>query len=106
MILSAVQPTPLPKANHPPVANAGTDQIVNENTTVTLVGAGIDSDPKDVLSYLWGQTNGPAVELSNRSSTNPIFTTPIVTSDTDLEFSLTVTDNKGASSSPAAVIVT
>jgi hypothetical protein len=38
---SAVQPTPLSTANHPPVANAGSEQIVNENTTVTLVDIGI-----------------------------------------------------------------
>jgi tetratricopeptide (TPR) repeat protein len=103
---SAVQPTPLPKANHPPVANAGTNQIVNENTTVALVGAGIDSDPMNTLSYLWRQIDGPAVELSNRSSTNPTFTAPTVPSETDLRFFLTVTDNKGAISTPSQVDVT
>ena len=82
--------------NHPPVANAGPNQIVNENTTVALVGAGIDSDPMNTLSYLWRQIDGPAVELSNRSSTNPTFTAPTVPSETDLRFFFTVTDNKGA----------
>ena len=49
--------------NHPPVANAGPNQIVNESTTVSLVGAGIDSDPNEMLSYLWRQTDGPAVKV-------------------------------------------
>jgi sugar lactone lactonase YvrE len=95
-----------PATNHPPIANAGPNQIVNENTTVSLVGAGIDSDPTDILSYLWRQTAGPAVNLSNRSSTNPTFISPIVPSDTELKFSLTVTDDKGVTSSPAIVAVT
>jgi hypothetical protein len=92
--------------NHPPVANAGPNQVVNENTTVALVGAGIDSDPNDTLSYLWRQTDGPAVILSNRSSTNPTFIAPIVPSDNELKFSLTVTDDKGATSNLTGVTVT
>jgi hypothetical protein len=95
-----------PATNHLPVANSGPNQIVNENTTVSLVGAGIDSDPNDTLSYLWRQTAGPAVSLSNRSSINPTFTAPMVPSDTELKFSLTVTDDKGATSSPAVVTIT
>jgi large repetitive protein len=102
---SSVQLTPLSTANHPPVANAGTDQIVNENTTVTLVGAGSDPDPDDTLAFLWRQTGGPSVELSNRTSTNPAFTAPMITDDTQLKFSLGVTDDKGLSSSPAVVNV-
>ena len=87
-----------PVINSRPIANAGPNQILNENTTVALVGAGIDLDPNDTLSYLWRQTDGPAVDLSNRSSTNPTFPSPIVPSDTELKFSLTITDDKGATS--------
>ena len=92
--------------NHPPVANAGQNQIVNENATVTLVGAGTDSDPKDVLSYLWRQTDGPAIRLSNASSANPTFIAPTVLSNAKLTFSLITIDDKGVSSSPAVVTVT
>lgn len=47
--------------NHPPVVNAGPNQIVNENATVALVGVGIDSDPMNTLRYLWRQIDGPAM---------------------------------------------
>jgi hypothetical protein len=46
---------PLPTVNHPPIANAGTNQIANESSKVMLVGAAVDPDPNDKLSYSWLQ---------------------------------------------------
>ena len=42
-------------ANQAPTANAGSDQAVNEQTTVTLLGSGADSDGS-VVNYNWIQT--------------------------------------------------
>jgi NHL repeat len=91
--------------NHPPKANAGINQTVNENTTVVLNG--IASDPEDdTLTYLWKQIAGPSVKLSNNTNTNPSFTAPTVPTDTILNFSLTAKDDKDATSVPAAVSIT
>ena len=93
--------------NHAPVANAGVNQTVNENSTVTLNGIASDPDPSDnKLSYSWKQIAGPRVKLINSNSTNPSFIAPTVTSDRDLKFSLTAKDDKGASSLPAVVTIT
>jgi tetratricopeptide (TPR) repeat protein len=95
----------VPTVNHPPVANAGINQTVNENTTVTLNG--IASDPNnDKLTYSWTQIAGPAIILNNSNTTNPSFTTPSISSDTAIKLSLTAKDDKGAPSSPALVTVT
>jgi len=89
----------LPPPNNTPVANAGPDQTVDENTTITLDGSGsTDADPDDTLTYAWSQTSGPSVTLSSNIAQKPTFAAPTVTTDTNLTFSLVVTDNKGASS--------
>ena len=93
-------------ANHPPIANAGINQTVNENTTVVLNGIASDPDPDDdTLTYLWNQTAGPPVKLSNNTITNPSFKAPTVASNRDLRFSLTAKDDKSAVSIPAFVVI-
>ena len=93
--------------NHPPVANAGINQIVNETDTVTLNGIAIDSDPNDKLTYSWTQIAGPTVKLHNSNTTNPSFTAPTAISDRVLKFVLTAKDDKGATSNnPAIVAIT
>ena len=93
--------------NHPPVANAGINQTVNENTTVMLNGIASDpEDPTNTLSYSWLQIAGPEVTLSNYNTTNPSFISPKVSEDTTLKFSLTAKDNKGTASIPAIVTIT
>jgi PKD domain len=94
--------------NHPPIANVGPDQTVNENATVMLVGVAIDPDPNDKLSYSWMQIAGPAVTLNGADTASPKFTAPSnVPSDTQLKFALTAKDNKGAASTnPAIVTIT
>ena len=84
--------------------NAGPDQTVNENSTgVTLNGTGsTDPDGGIIASYSWVQTAGsPTVTLSGVNTATPSFTAPIVTTDTTLTFSLTVTDNDGLNSTAA-----
>lgn len=60
----------------------------------------------NTLSYLWRQIDGPAVELSNANTIKSSFIAPTASNDTDLQFSLTVKDDKDATSTPATVSVT
>ena len=104
---SPVQAIPLPTVNHPPVANAGKNQIVNENTTVILNGIATDADlnDNDKLTYLWKQTSGPAVALNDSNTENPTFIAPPSSSDSIVNFLLTAKDNKGAASNPDTVTI-
>jgi hypothetical protein len=93
-----------PPGNATPTANAGPDQSVASASSVQLNGTGTDTDGT-IASYAWTQTMGTAVTLSNASTRNPTFTAPSVTADTTLRFSLTVTDNGGATSTADTVNV-
>jgi hypothetical protein len=92
--------------NQPPTSDAGPDQTVSEGRTVTL-DASNSSDPDGAVgSYLWTQTTGPQVTLSNAASTRPTFVTPVVdAAGSTLTFRLTVRDNAGLQSSDEVLIV-
>ncbi len=82
-------------ANLPPEADAGENRAVQEGSTVILDGSD-SSDPDDgISSYLWNQTGGYAVTLSDTVSAEPVFVTPPVTGKMTIEFELTVTDEAG-----------
>lgn len=81
--------------NTPPTANAGMDQTVIEYNRVTLDGSGSFDPDYDIRSYLWQQTAGPDVALSNASAISPTFTAPDVglnEGPVTLTFQLTVED--------------
>lgn len=90
--------------NAVPVANAGADLSVNEQTTVTLAGTGTDSDGS-IVAYLWAQTSGESVMLSDAATASATFTAPALTQTATLVFSLTVTDNEGATSSDSVNVL-
>jgi len=91
--------------NRPPVAQAGSNQTVLEETLVTLNGsASYDSD-LDPLTYSWTQIRGPTVILSDPNSAQPTFTAPSVDVPTVLEFRLTVNDGT-TDSAPSTVEIT
>jgi len=79
-----------------PLANAGTNQVIDIGKNVTLNGSGFDIDGQ-IISFQWRQIAGPEVILSNDDSQKPSFIAPKVTENKTLIFELTVTDDKGAS---------
>jgi len=92
--------------NHPPVANAGPNQTVNDTKLVTLDGSGSSDSDNDPLTYAWNQVSGTSVMLSNSTAAKPTFTAPVVSSSgATLVFQLTVTD-PGLLSSSATTTVT
>ena len=103
---STVTITINPPANVPPIANAGSAMSFSSGVTVTLSGLGSTDSDGTIASYAWTQTAGPAVTLSSSTASQPTFTAPAVASSTILTFSLTVTDDRGATSSASTVNVT
>jgi hypothetical protein len=92
--------------NHPPVANAGLTQTINDTKLVTLDGSASSDPDSDLLTYVWSQLSGTPVTLSNPGASQPTFTAPVVSASGDtLVFQLTVTD-PGQLSSTATTTVT
>ena len=89
----------------PPVANAGPDQVVDSGDMVTLDGYNSTDSDDRIVSYLWKQTDGPAVTLQNAAAMTTIFAAPDgAESGTSLTFQLTVTDAGGHQSSDTCII--
>ena len=88
--------------NAPPAANAGAPQTVAPGDSVTLDGSA-SSDPNgDSLTYLWQQTGGVTVTLSNTTAVSPTFTAPSAAGV--LTFTLTVTDTGGLTDTAATTV--
>ena len=62
--------------NNGPTANAGIDQEVTVNETVTLDGSGSTDPDGDTLVYTWTQILGPAIGTGTLMGINPSFTAP------------------------------
>jgi hypothetical protein len=97
---------PSPPDNNIPIPNAGPDQQAASETLVDLTGAGSADPDGDAMQYRWEQESGPMVLLRDADSATPYFVSPRVDGESLLEFSLTVTDSKGAMSFPDMVRVT
>jgi hypothetical protein len=91
--------------NEPPTADAGPNQNVDEETTVTLNGSN-SFDPDDgIKSYLWKQVAGPSVSLSDPEAVQPTFLAPNVGTDgMSFTFELVVTDVGGLQSSDTTIV--
>ena len=92
--------------NHPPIVNVGSDQTVKTGYVASLDGSKSKDPDNDPLTYSWVQTDGPKVTVNNANSAIATFTAPTnISSDTDIHFKLTVTDDKNASSNAAVKVV-
>lgn len=87
-------------ASSMPVVSAGADISVNEGDQVVLNGSA--SDDGVITSIVWKQTGGTAVILNSPNTLNASFTAPM--DNNTLTFQLTVTDDKGVSSSDSMVV--
>jgi hypothetical protein len=84
--------------NQPPVANAGTDILINQPATATILNGLLSSDADGSIStYSWTKISGPSsYNITSTNSSN----TPVTNLVNGIYvFRLTVTDNNGASSS-------
>lgn len=90
--------------NMAPIANAGSDQTVAFESEVTLDGSGSMDPDGSIASYSWEQVYGGAVTLSSNSEAIVTFTAP--TTVDSLSFTLTVTDEEGATGSATVYVKT
>ena len=79
------------------------DINVNAAEMVTLSAEVSDPDGNGV-SYLWRQTSGDSVNISDSDQPESYFTAPIADTPMDLGFALTVSDDYGASNSNTAIV--
>jgi uncharacterized repeat protein (TIGR01451 family) len=101
---SVAATTTVTVTNTPPVADAGSDQIVFVDDPVQLDGSGsFDPDGHDI-TYQWQQVGGLPVTLSDDTAVMPTFTAPEL--PTVITFTLTVMDSYGLSSTPDEVVIT
>ncbi len=104
---SSSSESPTGPTNTAPVANAGANASVDELGSVTLDGSASTDADGDSLTYLWTQTGGTAVTLTNATSVQASFDAPDVTAlntPTVLTFRLQVSD--GTANGTASVTVT
>jgi alpha-tubulin suppressor-like RCC1 family protein len=85
--------TPPNNTNLRPSANAGNDQEVFSNATVTLNGGQSNDTDGTITTYQWSQLSGPSVTLVDSTAAMTTFGAPLVTQSAILVFELSVTDN-------------
>ena len=83
-----------------PIANAGPDQTVISCVTVTLDGSASSDPGSQTLTYLWTQTAGNVVNLSDATAVDPTF----VAGGTSVSFRLMVTNTSGLKNSDSVNI--
>jgi len=91
--------------NKKPVADAGPNQNVTEETLVFLDGSNSVDLDGEIISYEWEQKNGNTVDFTGIFSAQQRFVTPKIGQQTKcLEFVLTVIDNNNDSDSDTCLI--
>ena len=91
------------KASKPPVADAGADRDITGGTTITLDGSKSSDPAGKKLTYLWKQTSGPTVKLSDPKAIKPTFLAPS-REKTDIVLIFQLVVNNGDSNSTASTV--
>tara|TARA_R110000751_G_scaffold3930_5_gene18488 strand:- start:13492 stop:16221 length:2730 start_codon:yes stop_codon:yes gene_type:complete len=84
------------ESNQAPIATVADNSEVNTRQNVTLVGSGSDPENQPLI-YQWQQISGTNVTINNANTPEASFTAPSAAAT--LEFSLTITDDFGLTSS-------
>ncbi|CAH6856231.1 Chitinase A [Vibrio chagasii] len=90
--------------NKKPTASAGADQSVEGPASVSLDGSASKDSDGTIATYAWSQVSGTAVTLANANAAVASFDVVEVAQQETLTFSLTVTDNEGATSTDTVVV--
>ncbi|MGH8571056.1 MAG: PKD domain-containing protein, partial [Gammaproteobacteria bacterium] len=93
-----------PPTNEPPHADAGGDATASGGATVILDARPSRDPDGSIIAYLWQQTAGTPVRLSDANDATPGFIAPMFPTPEDLSFALTVVDNRGAGATDTVVI--
>lgn len=89
--------------NQAPLANAGPDQNIGVNATVTLNGTG-SSDPDagpSALTYAWSQISGPIATITNPASASASF---VATTAGTYVFQLQVSDGAASATDTVSIV--
>ncbi len=92
-------------SNRAPIANAGNDITVVGPAAVPLTGSSSSDSDGQIVSYAWTQTSGPAVTIQSPDMADTGFDIGEVSEAQTLIFSLTVTDNEGATATDTVVVI-
>lgn len=80
-----------------PMVTIDAPKSAKQGSTITLKAIAEDQNVSgSIVSYAWEQTSGLDVTLAGADSAEVTFTAPDSTSQSSLTFSVTVTDNEGA----------
>ncbi len=80
-------------SNSDPVADAGSDRLAAQQSTIVLVGSATDTDLGDSLTYAWTQVSGSAATITDGDTPNATIGTPSVGPGGEtLRFELSVSD--------------
>ncbi|MBU1172957.1 MAG: hypothetical protein KKD44_25635 [Proteobacteria bacterium] len=94
--------------NQVPLANAGPDLYLDRDTspdTITLQGSAHDPDGGDTITIAWAQVSGNPVTLSSSNTATPSFSlAEVSSSDSSLEFRISVTDLSGAVTTDTMIV--
>ncbi|RZM83486.1 hypothetical protein C3B51_06035 [Pseudoalteromonas rubra] len=98
------KPTPTEPENQPPVVSINATETQLERTAFTLTAEGSDTDGS-VASYVW--THNAPLELTETATNTatPSYTVPDINQDMTVTFTVTVSDDKGATSSASQEVV-
>jgi len=88
--------------NSAPIANAGPDRTVNENTMVDIMCTGTDPDG-DFINFTWSSPSG--VKIAESTSPMTSVTAPSVVKDSTVIMTCTVSDGKLSSSDSMTLTV-